>query len=94
MSPDYHPYDAELPRALEQLTGWKSATVNNCWAEYMAGLDGSCDDGNKGEEVMKQWMGKRGKGVASSMTGWLRMIGTLRRVLKDAGKVAFADDNA
>ena len=94
VSPDYRPYDAELPRVLERLTGWKIATVNKCSAEYMAGLDGSCDDGKKGEEAMRQWMGKREKGVASSMTGWLRMIGTLRRVLKDAGKVAFADDNA
>ena len=94
VSPDYHPHDAELPHALEQLTGWKSATVNNCWAEYMAGLNGSRHDGKKGEEVMKQWMGRRGKGVASSMTGWLRLIGTLRRVLKDAGTAAVTDDDA
>ncbi|RPD67530.1 hypothetical protein L226DRAFT_608683 [Lentinus tigrinus ALCF2SS1-7] len=80
-APQYDPYHAELLPVLERLTGWKVARVKKCFAEYMAGLEGSCDKGKREEDVLRQWMGKKGKEAGASMAGWLRMMGTLRRVL-------------
>ncbi|RPD67522.1 hypothetical protein L227DRAFT_582749 [Lentinus tigrinus ALCF2SS1-6] len=85
-APQYHPYHAELLAELERLTGWKVARVKKCFAEYMAGLEGSFDKGKSEEVVLRQWMGKKGKEAGASMAGWLRMMGTLRRVLKMAAK--------
>ncbi|KAI0705747.1 hypothetical protein C8T65DRAFT_740787 [Cerioporus squamosus] len=78
-------YSLEMWKALERATGWRFLTVKNCFAEYRTGVEGAYDDyGKPVEEVLGQWLGTKGKGISGSMTGWLRMMGTLRRFLSSS----------
>ncbi len=63
--------DKELLGELVRLTGVKGPTAIKYLLELRAGLA----DGTLGE-----WTGPKGKTVTSSVTAWLRMIGTLRRL--------------
>ena len=63
--------DAELLGELVRLTGFKGPTT----AKYLAELREGRAEGTLGE-----WTGPKGKAVTSSVTAWLRMIGTLRRL--------------
>ncbi|KAI0658678.1 hypothetical protein C8Q70DRAFT_1054817 [Cubamyces menziesii] len=63
--------DAELVAELVRLAGVQSPTAG----KYLGALRGGERDGEMGE-----WIGPRGKTVLSSVTAWLRMMGTLRRL--------------
>ncbi|KAH9884942.1 hypothetical protein C8Q73DRAFT_660459 [Cubamyces lactineus] len=63
--------DAELVAELVRLAGVQSPTAG----KYLGALRGGERDGEIGE-----WIGPRGKTVLSSVTAWLRMMGTLRRL--------------
>ncbi|TFK83306.1 hypothetical protein K466DRAFT_267617 [Polyporus arcularius HHB13444] len=78
----------ERLEAIEEITGWKAFTVKNCFAEYRAGMEGSCDRGKPVERVLQKWLGARGRDVGGSVKGWLRMMGTLRRFLSESERKA------
>ncbi|KAI0328229.1 hypothetical protein GY45DRAFT_1307260 [Cubamyces sp. BRFM 1775] len=63
--------DAELVGELVRLAGVQSPTAG----KYLGALRGGERDGELGE-----WIGPKGKTVLSSVTAWLRMMGTLRKL--------------
>ncbi|KAI0638673.1 hypothetical protein C8Q77DRAFT_1154286 [Trametes polyzona] len=63
--------DTELLAELVKLTGVKPPTA----AKYLDALKGGLEGGE-----IKQWIGPKGKTVLSSITAWLAMQGTLRRL--------------
>ncbi|KAI0650926.1 hypothetical protein C8Q79DRAFT_998652 [Trametes meyenii] len=65
--------DAELVGELVRLTAVKSPTAEKYLGALRAGL---APDGGGLEE----WIGPKGKTVLSSITSWLKMMGTLRRL--------------
>lgn len=63
--------DEELLGELVRLTGVKGPTAKNYLAALRAGLGGG---------ALGEWIGPEGKKVLSSVTKWLKMAGTLRRL--------------
>ncbi|KAI8989903.1 hypothetical protein BD414DRAFT_577694 [Trametes punicea] len=63
--------DEELLSELARLTAVKGPTAAKYWGALKAGLE----SGELGE-----WVGPKGKTVLSSVTAWLKMMGTLRRL--------------
>ncbi|TBU58637.1 hypothetical protein BD310DRAFT_850791 [Dichomitus squalens] len=63
--------DKELLGEIVRLTGVKGPTATKYLAELRKGL---------AEGELTEWVGPKGKIVTSSITAWLRMIGTLRRL--------------
>ena len=63
--------DRELLGELVRLTGIKGPTATKYLMELRLGLE---------EGELGDFTGAKGKTVSSSVTGWLRMIGTLRRL--------------
>ncbi|OJT10321.1 hypothetical protein TRAPUB_13189 [Trametes pubescens] len=63
--------DAELLGELVRLTGLKGPTATKYLAALRAGLGGG---------RLEEWIGPKGKTVLSSVTAWLTMAGTLRRL--------------
>ncbi|KAL1944364.1 hypothetical protein VTO73DRAFT_3549 [Trametes versicolor] len=63
--------DEELLGELVRLTGVKGPTAKNYLAALRAGL---------GAGMLEEWIGPKGKKVLSSVTEWLKMAGTLRRL--------------
>ena len=57
-------------RELLKVTGMKEATVAKYWAQYKDGLHNG---------VLKPFLGQSGKGVTSSPTSFLKLMGTLRK---------------
>ncbi|KAH9854845.1 hypothetical protein C2E23DRAFT_774581 [Lenzites betulinus] len=64
--------DGELLGELVRLTGVKGPTAGKYLAAFREGLHG---EGGLGE-----WVGPKGKVVLSSVTAWLKMVGTIRRL--------------
>ncbi|PIL37700.1 hypothetical protein GSI_01394 [Ganoderma sinense ZZ0214-1] len=77
--------DAELLGELVRLTGFKGPTT----AKYLAELRDGVADG-----TLSEWTGPKGKTVTSSVTAWLRMIGTLRRLNAGSQKAKGAEGAA
>lgn len=71
--------DAELLGELVRLTGVKGPTARNYLAALRAGLE---------RGTLEEWIGPEGKKVLSSVTKWLTMAGTLRRLQAAAGTSA------
>ncbi|OSC97919.1 hypothetical protein PYCCODRAFT_1471422 [Trametes coccinea BRFM310] len=67
--------DEELVEELARLTGVKGPTA----AKYLGALREGLEAGG-GNEGLKEWIGPKGKTVLSSVTAWLKMMGTLRRL--------------
>ena len=63
--------DEELLGEIVRLTGVKGPTA----IRYLAGLRKGLTEGE-----LAAWVGPKGKAVTSSITEWLKMIGTLRRL--------------
>ncbi|KAI1791055.1 hypothetical protein LXA43DRAFT_450246 [Ganoderma leucocontextum] len=61
--------DEELLGELVRLTGLKGPTATKYLVELRAGL---------AHGTLAEWTGPKGKAVSSSVTAWVRMIGTLR----------------
>ncbi|KAI0832918.1 hypothetical protein BC628DRAFT_1309312 [Trametes gibbosa] len=64
--------DEELVGELVRLTGVKGLTAGKYLAALRAGLQGTGG--------LEEWAGPRGKVVLSSVTAWLKMVGTMRRL--------------
>ncbi|KAI0355509.1 hypothetical protein OH77DRAFT_1521060 [Trametes cingulata] len=64
--------DEELIGELVRLTGVKGPTAMKYLSAFRSGLEG---DGG-----VEEWIGPKGKKVLSSITSWLKMMGTLRRL--------------
>ncbi|KAI9060006.1 hypothetical protein FKP32DRAFT_1668346 [Trametes sanguinea] len=67
--------DEELVEELARLTGVKGPTA----AKYLGALREGLGAGGS-SEGLGEWIGPRGKAVLSSVTAWLTMMGTLRRL--------------
>ncbi|KAI0757971.1 hypothetical protein C8Q74DRAFT_290534 [Fomes fomentarius] len=95
--------DSELVGEVVKLSGVKGVTAMKYLAEFRKGLDsGASEDGDKETEggdveaskELKEWIGPKGKTVTSSVMVWLKMIGTLRRVLAASKSAASGLDRA
>ncbi|KAI0363191.1 hypothetical protein BV20DRAFT_1126425 [Pilatotrama ljubarskyi] len=64
--------DEELIGELVRLTGVKAPTAMKYLSALRAGLQGGGG--------LEEWIGPKGKTVLSSITSWLKMMGTLRRL--------------
>ncbi|KAI0774649.1 hypothetical protein BD413DRAFT_654809 [Trametes elegans] len=71
--------DAALVQELVRLTALKGSTA----AKYLAALRAGVRSGQ-----LAEWVGPKGKTVLSSVTAWLGMVGTLRRLQVASGPQA------
>ncbi|PPQ65733.1 hypothetical protein CVT24_011766 [Panaeolus cyanescens] len=69
---------ANLSKEITRLSGIKDATAAKYMAEYLAGREG-------GEEVLGSCIGSKGKGIGSSPGAYLKMMGSIAKIMEEEG---------